>query len=327
MSSNSPDIPPPLKSDRSPKPPRFVTPIAPGPVVVAGLTFLALIMGLMLLKTVWRTIRPGYVGILFDKASHRVVTNALEPGWAFINPLSQDIQEYPITIQTYSMVQKGTEGQMEGDDSIKVQSNEGQQLNLDVVIQYQVKRNEANLLYQDWGGAPIEIVEDRVVRQYTRSQVPVIVSQHGWEQITASKRGEIAQQVSEQLSREFSKRHLELVSFGVREVHLPASLQQALDTKIQAQQAAEQQNYAYEQAKIKAQQVKVEAQGEAEAIKVRAKAQAEANQLLSRSITADLIRYEQMQKWDGKLPVFSGNGIIPMLNGADLFKGQSQQGK
>lgn len=43
-------------------------------------------------------------------------------------------------VQTYAMVQKGSEGQVTGDDSLKVQSSEGQQLNLDVVIQYQVKK-------------------------------------------------------------------------------------------------------------------------------------------------------------------------------------------
>src|SRR5205085_2972818 len=139
MALNSPFQPPPVM--------RVVTLIliAIVAVVLLGLTFSA-----------WRSIRPGYVGIVFDKANHNVTTGALEPGWAFINPFTQAIQEYPVTIQTYSMVQKGTEGQTSGDDSIKVQSNEGQQINLDVVIQYQVIKEEAALLYQDWGGKDID---------------------------------------------------------------------------------------------------------------------------------------------------------------------------
>ncbi|MDQ6623756.1 MAG: SPFH domain-containing protein, partial [Verrucomicrobiota bacterium] len=132
-------------------------------VILLGFTFSA-----------WRNIRPGYVGIVFDKANHNVTTGALDPGWAFINPFTQAIQEYPVTIQTYQMVQKGAEGQVRGDDSIKIQSSEGQQINLDVVIQYQVEKANASQLYVDWGGAPIEVVEDGVVRQYTRSQVPVV---------------------------------------------------------------------------------------------------------------------------------------------------------
>ncbi len=293
-------------------------------VTLVLVAFVALIL-LGFTFSAWRNIRPGYVGIVFDKANHNVTTGALDPGWAFINPFTQAIQEYPVTIQTYQMVQSFSEGRTRGDDSIKIQSNEGQQINLDVVIQYQVEKAKANQLYLDWGGAPIETVEDGVVRQYTRSQVPVVVAQFGWEDITSTKRGEVVKQITEILRSEFDKRHLSLVSFGIREVHLPQSLQEALNQKIQAQQAAEQQKYQLAQAQVKAQQdvaqatgqanaVKAQAEGDAQAILTKAKAQAEANDLLARSVTPALIQYEQLRRWDGKLPLFTGSGGTPLID-------------
>ncbi len=300
-----------------------------GTLIVIGIIAVAL---LWLLTSAWRSISPGYVGIVFDKITHKVTARVIEPGWAFINPFSQSIREYPVTIQTYSMVQKGIEGQVGGDDSIKVQSSEGQQLNLDVVIQYQVNKQEAGALYEDWGGADIEIVEDRVVRQYTRSQVPVLAALYGWEEITASKRGELVDKITELLSTEFARRHLVMVSFGIREVHLPEALQDALTIKIQAQQQAEQQKYQLDQAKVKAEQDRVQAEGqanalkaqaggEAEAIRIRAEAQAGANLLLAKSLTAELIRYQQLQRWDGRLPLFQGSGTTPLINMTDLISG------
>ncbi len=298
-------------------------------VVIAGVV-LAL---LWLLMASWRNIPPGFVGIVFDKANHKVTAGALEPGWAFINPFYKAIQEYPITIQTYSMIQKSSEGQAGGDESVKVQSNEGQQINLDVVIQFQVIKEEAGALYQDWGGAEIGIVEDRVVRQYTRSTVPVVASKYGWEEITSTKRDVINSEIAQALEIEFKKRHLRLISFAVREVHLPQSLQNALDQKIQAQQAAEQQRYQFEQAKVRAEQdvteatgkgnaVKAQAEGEAQATLLRAKAQAEANELLAKSLTPELIRYQQLNRWDGKLPLLTGGGV-PMFNASDLLAGKN----
>jgi regulator of protease activity HflC (stomatin/prohibitin superfamily) len=289
-------------------------PLRLGPIGIIVLVA-AVLLGVVF--SAWRSIRPGYVGIVFDKASHQVITGAREPGWAFINPFTEAIQEYPVTIQTYSMIQQATEGSTTGDDSIKVQSKEGQQLNLDIVIQYQVIKDEAGQLYQDWGGADITTVEDRVVRQYTRSQVPVVASKYGWEEITSSKRDTINTALSQVLSDEFGKRHLRLLSVAVREVHLPAALQQALDAKIAAQQAAGQQQFHLQQAKIKAEQdvaeatgqanaLKAQAEGEAQATLTRAKAQAEANRALSQSLTAGLIDYQQIQRWDGKLPLYSG---------------------
>ena len=290
-----------------------------GTLVVIAVIALVL-LGLTL--SAWRSISPGYVGIVFDKANHNVTASALEPGWAFINPFTQAIQQYPITIQTYSMVQKATEGQVAGDDSIKVQSNEGQQINLDVVIQYQVIKEESGLLYQDWGGADLATVEDRVVRQYTRSQVPVVASKYGWEEITSAKRDVINGEISNGLATEFAKRHMRLISFAVREVHLPQSLQTALDQKIQAQQQAEQD---VAEATGQANALKAQAEGEAAATLTRAKAQAEANRQLAESLTPAPIRYQQIQRWDGKLPVFSGGGATPLIDASSIISGTASR--
>ncbi len=315
--------------------PKMTTSPTPGSVRRIVTLSAALVVALVALGFVfatWRTIEPGYVGIVFDKISRSVSARALDPGWQFINPFTQSIQQYPVTIQTYAMVQAAGEGSAAGDDSIKVQSSEGQQLNLDVVIQYQVVKEEGGQLFQDWGGAPIEIVEDRVVRQYTRSQVPLVASRYGWEGISAAEREQISQEVSQRLQEEFTRRHLRLISFGIREVHLPQQLQAALDQKIQAQQEAERQEYQLQQARVKADQDRVTAEGQAEALKAqaageadatltRAQAQAEANRLLDESLSADVLRYQQLQRWDGKLPVFNGGGATPLIDASDIISG------
>ena len=144
----------------------------------------------------------------------------------------------------------------------------------------------------------------------------------------------INDEISKGLDTEFAKRHMRLVSFAVREVHLPDSLQKALDAKIQAQQQAEQQKYQLAQAKVKAEQdvaqatgeanaLKAQAEGEAQATLTRAKAQAEANRQLAQSLTPELIRYQQLQRWDGKLPVFSGGNATPLIDATSIISGTS----
>ena len=299
-----------------------------GTILIVALVAVAL---LGFTFTAWQSIRPGYVGIVFDKVNHKVTTGALDPGWAFIDPFTQAIQEYPVTIQTYQMVQSSDEGAVRGDDSIKVQSNEGQQINLDVVIQYQVEKSKANLLYTDWGGAPLAVVENGVVRQYTRSQVPVVAAQYTWEEITATKRAEMVEEITKVLTSEFDRRHLTLVSFGIREVHLPEALQRALDQKIQAQQASEQQKYQLAQAQVKAQQdvaqatglanaAVAQAEGDAKATLTKAEAQSKANDLLAKSLTGPLIQYEQLQRWDGRLPLLTGSEGTPFIDVASLLR-------
>ena len=147
--------------------PKMTTTSNPGSIrrIVTLSAALVIALGaLSLVFAAWRTIEPGYVGIIFDKVSRSVSARALDPGWQFINPFTQSIQQYPVTIQTYAMVAAGGEGSAAGDDSILVQSSEGQQLNLDVVIQYQVIKEEGGQLFQDWGGAAIHALASAVGR-------------------------------------------------------------------------------------------------------------------------------------------------------------------
>ena len=285
---------------------------------------LAALIALLLLFMSWRTIEPGYVGIVFDKASRRV-TNTLDPGWVFINPFTQSITRYPVGVQTLVMVQRANEGEAQGEDSVLVGSREGQTMRADVSVQYSVERDQAARLYQTWAGVPIERIEENLVRQVTRSALNDIASQYGWEEIYGEKRIEYTQKVAQEMARRFAEKWVKFESLNLRGWHLPENLQKALEQKIAAQQAAEQQNFALKQAQIKAEQDKVQAQGEANALraraqgeadatKIRAQAQAEANKQLSQSLTSDLIRYQQLQKWDGKLPVFSGAGTTPLID-------------
>lgn len=63
------------------------------------------------------------------------------------------------------------------------------------------------------------------------------------------------------------------------------------------------------------------AEAEAEATKIKADAEAEANKVLAASITPELVEYNKIEKWDGKLPTVSGgNSIIDIGNVTDAEK-------
>ena len=70
--------------------------------------------------------------------------------------------------------------------------------------------------------------------------------------------------------------------------------------------------------------MRAQAEGQADATRIQAEAQAEANRLLAESLTAEVIRYQQMQRWDGKLPVFNGGGATPLIDTTDLIRGTTQ---
>ena len=60
---------------------------------------------------------------------------------------------------------------------------------------------------------------------------------------------------------------------------------------------------------------KIEADADAYAIKAKAEAEAEANKKLSASLTDQLISYNSILHWDGKLPTFMGSeSTMPIVN-------------
>lgn len=296
-----------------------------------GIGALVSLAALGLIFASWRTIDPGFVGIVFDKVQRGVSATA-RPGWTFINPFTESITSYPVSVQTLVMVRELSEGRVTGDDSVKVGTREGQTMNADISVQYSVETDKASDLYTTWAGAPITRIEDNLVRQVTRSVLNDVASRYGWEEIFGEKRVQYTDEVSKELTRRFAEKFVKFESLNLRGWHLPENLEKALDQKITAQQAAEQQKFSLEQARIRAEQDKVtaegqaqalraQAQGEADATTIRAKAQAEANRQLAQSLTDDLIRYQQLQRWDGKLPVFSGGGATPLIDVGSIVNG------
>ena len=71
-------------------------------------------------------------------------------------------------------------------------------------------------------------------------------------------------------------------------------------------------------AQAEAEVKKIEADAAAYAVKVQAEAEAEANELISKSLTPDLISYTEANRWDGQLPqIVGGEGMLPIIDMAE----------
>ena len=76
-------------------------------------------------------------------------------------------------------------------------------------------------------------------------------------------------------------------------------------------------------AEAEAEAIKVKAEAEAEALRITAEAEAEANATIADSLTEELIRYHKIEKWNGELPVVSGNSGA-FLDVSDIITDQPE---
>ena len=103
------------------------------------------IIGVLLLligvfSSIFKQIDAGKVGVKSLYGS--VQPDVLESGLHVVNPLL-DITVFDVQTQNYTMSAVHSEGAQEGDDAIRVLSNDGLEVVLDLTVLYRVIPNEA----------------------------------------------------------------------------------------------------------------------------------------------------------------------------------------
>jgi regulator of protease activity HflC (stomatin/prohibitin superfamily) len=232
---------------------------------------------------------------------------------------------YSISNQTYTMSAVSGEGQVVGDDSIRARTKDGQEVIIDASVIYQIDPAKVVQLHIIWQNR----FEDEFVRPESRGIIRDAISQYGIEEVVSTKRVEIVNIITDEMSRSLSDNNLRLLDFVLRDIHFSEGYAAAVEQKQIAEQLAQQAALTVEQKKQEAEQARqvaqgqadaavIAAQGAAEARLIQAEAEAKANQLLAQSLTPELVQYQYVLKLaPGVQTIFipSGNQfILPLPN-------------
>lgn len=229
----------------------------------------------------------------------------LGPGLHWIVPFVETVQAYPISRSTYTMASVETEGSVSGDDSIPARSKDGQQVQIDASVIYEIDPSKVLSLHLAWQ----DRYESNVVRPVARSAIRDAVSQFGIEEIVSTKRAELEQIITDEIVKKFAEQNLVLSDFLLRNITFSPEYAKAVEQKQVAEQQAQQAKLVVEQRKQEADQARAVAQGSADAAVIAAKGaasarliQAEAEAKSLALIAAqlrdnpDLIQYTYVQK-------------------------------
>lgn len=118
-----------------------------------------------------------------------------------------------------------------------------------------------------------------------------------------TKRSEVKAEIEKLIRERITKYGVIIHDIALKDMQYSKEYAQAIERKQVAEQAAKQAEYET----LKAKQ-------EALAAVETAKGEAQSNALKQSALTDKLIQYEAIQKWDGKLPQFSGSGPVPFIN-------------
>jgi regulator of protease activity HflC (stomatin/prohibitin superfamily) len=249
----------------------------------------------------------------------------LTAGLHWIVPFAERVERFSILNQTYTLSSSPDEGQSATDDSIQVRTKDGQQVYIDASVIYAIDPLKTVDLYRTWRFD----YENGLVRPQARGIIRDVASQYGVEEIVSSKRTQMQQEITDQLVSIFAENNLVLRDFVLRNIRFSDEYALAVEQKQIAEQQAQQAKFVVESKKQEAEQARqvaqgaadaavIAAKGEAEARLIQAQAEAQANQLLSQSLTPELVQYQYVLKLaPGVQTIFvpSGNQfILPLPN-------------
>ncbi len=206
------------------------------------------------LSSAFKQIDAGEVGV--KSLYGNVQPDILESGLHLINPLL-DVTEFDIQTQNYTMSAVHSEGAMEGDDAIRVLSNDGLEVVIDLTVLYRVSPQDAPKIFKQIGVN----YTDKIVRPVTRTRIRDNAVYYDAVALYSTKRNEFQDRIFKNIEADFKSRGLILEQLLIRNINLPASVKATIESKINAEQEAQKMQFVLQKEKQEAERKRVEAQG------------------------------------------------------------------
>ncbi|MFV5684476.1 prohibitin family protein [Flavobacterium sp. GB2R13] len=261
-----------------------------------------LVIALGLFSSMFKQIDAGKVGVQSLYGS--VQPDVLESGLHLINPLL-DVTEFDIQTQNYTMSAVHGEGSQSGDDAIRVLSNDGLEVVIDLTVLFRVSPESAPKIFKQIGVN----YSDKIVRPVTRTRIRDNAVYYDAVALYSTKRNEFQQRIFKTIEADFKTRGLVLEQLLIRNINLPTSVKASIESKINAEQDAQKMTFVLQKEKQEAERKRVEAQGIADY-----------QRIISIGLSDKQLQYEQIKAQkelaaspNTKIIFMNGRGNTPVI--------------
>jgi regulator of protease activity HflC (stomatin/prohibitin superfamily) len=149
------------------------------------------------------------------------------------------------------------EGDQFGDDAIRVLSNDGLEVVIDLTVLYRISPEAAPVIFKQIGVNYI----DKIVRPVTRTRIRDNAVYYDAVALYSTKRNEFQDRIFKNIEADFKSRGLILEQLLIRNINLPTSVKASIESKINAEQDAQKMTFVLQKEKQEAERKRVEAQG------------------------------------------------------------------
>lgn len=180
------------------------------------------------------------------------------------------------------------------------QSKDIQQAKIVYVVNYNLQPENAPKMYRTVGKDYVSVV----VMPTVEGIVKDTIGKWNAQDIVAN-REKVASEVLFKLNEKLGPKYINVSDFQITEIQYSQAFEQAIENKVTAEQDA---------LKAKNQTVKVQEEAKQKVIAAEAEAKSMAIRAKALSQNKNLVEYEAVQKWDGKMPEYMLGNSVPFLH-------------
>ena len=268
-------------------------------------------MVLIVLSSTFVIIPTGYTGV--RTTFGQVADESMPKGFNFKIPLIQQIE---LVNNKQQDITVATEVWGETTEKTPVFAS-------DIVVTYQIAEKRSPWVFANVTNHSNLIDDKTVASSIKTSMIELSVTN-----VTNRSHIEplVKDKLNESLAEKYGEGTVEVKKVVINNMDFEPSYNAAIAEKSIALQNQQKQEIENQTAIAKAEADKkvaiANAEAKAEAKRIEAEAEAKANEVISKSLTEEVIENKTVDKWDGKLPTVSGgNGTIVDIG--ELFKGEN----
>ncbi|MEZ4241278.1 MAG: prohibitin family protein [Myxococcota bacterium] len=172
-----------------------------------------------------------------------------------------------------------------------------------IALNWRIDPAQAATVYAELGR--IDNVQTNVVEPVMQEAVKTATARFTAEELI-TKRPDVKKGIEDYMKQALAASNVQVTDLNIVNFEFDAKYQQAVEAKQVAEQLALTATNDLRRIEVEAKQAEAQAQGRANAALIEAKAEAERQQLLKANLSADLVRWEAIRRWDGKLPQVAG---------------------
>lgn len=241
------------------------------------------------------------VGIKFNKLSlseQGTLKASPVTGYVFYCPITTAVHTYPTFVQRVDY------------KPFEVNTKDAAIFTMDPTLAYYLDRSKATDIFFKYR-TDLEDIEGGYIRTVIYDAYRVSANNYTSDELMSS-RAKFESEVRVMLEKTLTNEGFIVTEF-TSQITPPESLRKMIDAKNAAVQAALKAENEVKQAEANAKIAVAKAEGDAKAMKIKADAEAYYNRTISASLSTLIVQEDWIEKWDGKLPQYSGAGT-PLIN-------------